>query len=79
MATQHLKYIHTGIDLDTGDEYNIASLITITDDLVTYTVRTIDRTQHRTLQAPADQATFFLSVLSAIRDLCRSEPQRDPA
>ena len=79
MATQHLKYTHYGIDLDTGAEYDVRALIAITDDDVTYTVRSAtDRTLSRTLRVPRAEAPFFLSILGAIAELARAEQDRQP-
>ena len=79
MATQHLKYMHTGINLDTGAEYHAAALVTIDDDDVTYTLRSIDRSQTRRFQVPRSEATLVLALLAAIAEMCGAEQDRQPA
>jgi len=76
MTARHIKFVIAGFDLDTGEEYELAALVTITDE-VTYTGRSIDRSQVEWIRRPATEAPFFVQMMEVVHQVCY--PERETA
>jgi hypothetical protein len=74
-----IKWVVSGVDLDTGEEYQLGVLTVCNEHMVRYTARSVDHSVIRMIEAPVAEARFFHRALEMAREVCRLGREREIA